>query len=146
VTSGERQGVFHREPHPMRRLIPLAIAAAAAFACQPVEPLTSVPEYNGDVCQNLAHVFFLIAESRDNGTSRRSKLAQLTESVDSPFHRQPEKTLDRMRTVVDYVYDHDRHSPEEIEAEVLGSCRVSDQGHAVLRLPSDEPAVSAAGR
>ena len=113
---------------------PAAAAALLALACKAPPPTTPLPPDGGsDVCTRLAYVFYLVAERREQGASRRDQLAALPESVDNPFTLHPGSAHESLRRVVEIVYAQPRGAARELEAEVLESCTVDAQGHAVLK-------------
>lgn len=120
----------------MRRLLLVLAVTAGMSACRTREPVAPVPPYNGDVCENLAHTFFVIADYRDRGRSRATQVRELRESVKNPFTRHPDKTFEKLVGVVDYVYANESVPAAELEAQVLDECTISAEGHAVVRLPA----------
>ena len=124
----------------MGRIALLLVSALAALACQSAPPKqVELPRENGDVCENLAYAFFVVAEKRDRGASQAKQLRELREGMNNPFARRPDQTFERLSQVVSYVYAAEALSAGELEVRVLAHCTVSEQGHAVVRLPSLQP-------
>ena len=117
------------------RLALAALALVPAVACLPPqrEARTRIPPREAGVCEELAYVFFLVAQGRDRGYSRRDQLRSMSKSVNNPFAKRPEATLGQLVKVVDFVYAQPGDSPEEIEGRVLDRCSVDAGGHAVVR-------------
>lgn len=109
-------------PAPRTRLDLPAVAA----------PGTSVAP-GGDVCADLAYVFFLVAESRRKGATKETQVAEVRESVRNPFATDPAATEETLLHVVNLVYLVPNKTSREIEALVLESCDVGDRGQAVLK-------------
>jgi hypothetical protein len=101
--------------------------------CASAKPVTPVPPEGGGVCQDLAYVFFLVAEQKQRGLSRDAQIARLREDVRNPFSTRPEETLGQLEQVVEQVYETPHTSARELEASVLDHCRVDERGQAVLR-------------
>lgn len=125
-----------------RPVVPLAIALLG-LGCQVprYEARTRIPPKNAGVCEEIAYVFYLVAEGRDRGVSHDEQVKAVTTGVNNPFSKRPEETRSQLLRVVDYVYDADEASAEEIEARVLDHCVVDARGKALVRLgPSEAPA------
>jgi hypothetical protein len=101
--------------------------------CASAKPVTPIPPASGDVCQDLAYVFFLVAEQKQRGLSRDAQIARLREDVRNRFSTRPEQTLDQLVQVVELVYETPHADARELEASVLDHCSVDERGHAVLR-------------
>ncbi len=128
---------LRRLRHPVPGMLVL-LAASVLVACQQRAPArTPLPPSRGDLCADLARVFHTVAESRDQGKTRRQQIDALAESVGSPFIGEPESTLRSLTRVVDVVYEAPQASPEQFEYSVLARCRVNARGQVVLGdLPS----------
>ena len=99
---------------------PAAAAALLALACKAPPPTTPLPPDGGsDVCTRLAYVFYLVAERREQGASRRDQLAALPESVDNPFTLHPGSAHESLRRVVE-MYQWKENSKTETRKKVGG--------------------------
>lgn len=93
----------------------------------------------GNVCQDLAQAFLVVARYRDQGRSRRDQEKMIRESIRTPFVSDPERAQQQLLRIVDVVYRAADASPEEIESGVLDHCVVDDQGQAVVRATAGRP-------
>ena len=93
---------------------------------------TQVGPGNGEVCAQLAHVFFLVAQSRDKGASREDEISRLRESVQNRFVKNPDQALRQLIRVVDLVYLARDESADSIRGRVQADCDVNRRGDAVL--------------
>ena len=114
------------------------LASALAWlllACETPQSPPQTPEAReiAGACEGLAYVFFLVAESRDRGSSRAQQIERARESVANPFAGEPRQAGDDLIHVIDLVYRHPEASASEIEAQVRGDCELDEDGHAVLR-------------
>ncbi len=121
----------------------LAIALGLACALPADEPRTPLPPEGGGTCENLAQVFFAIAQSRDRGRSKRQQVRALRRSVDSPFSEDPEVTFRQLERVIEWVYERPE-SAGELAQLVREDCVVNEKGQAVLRTIFATPDVSSA--
>lgn len=78
-------------------------------------------------------MFFLVAESRNRGSSREQQIERAGESVANPFAREPRQADNDLIHVIDLVYRHPEASASEIEAQVREDCEPDENGQAVLR-------------
>lgn len=104
------------------------------FACS-TPARETLPPKDGDPCENLAYVFFLVADARDRGETKQEQIDKMQASVDNPFAVQREATLRSLLGVVDRVYLRGDESAEEIRTSVRAHCSVDAQGRAVLARP-----------
>lgn len=112
------------------------MSALALSACESTSatPPTADAAFAG-ACTSLSTVFVGIAENRDQGESRESQIEMAYESTDDPAAADPDGTLRYLLQTIDFVYGRPDLSAEAIEALVLDSCLVNEDGRAVLYLP-----------
>jgi hypothetical protein len=58
--------------------------ALLLLACQS-PPTPPVPPMGGEVCEDLAYIFLLVAEERDRGSTKEAQIEILRKSADDPF-------------------------------------------------------------
>lgn len=104
------------------------------LACADAPRTLAVPR-DGDACEGLAHVFYLVAVNKDRGDSRPKQLEKAREGVTTPFAAQPDKTLRYWEGVIERVYRRPDASADEIRALAQASCTVNEKGQAVLLWP-----------
>jgi len=104
---------------------PLLAAILSGVASSPV----AQAEKTLPVCENLAEVFYTIAEYKERGESREAQ----QEWARDMFQKKhvPAQLLER---AVDYVY-RSSEDPAQIRAAVRDGCVVNSSGQAVVRLP-----------
>ena len=89
-------------------LLPIALLLVAiACAAPPRETLpaaTPLAPKHAQVCAQLAHVFFLVAENRSRGMPKEDQVRAARDAVDTRFVTDTDETLDHLLHVVDLVY------------------------------------------
>jgi hypothetical protein len=133
-----RRGLRGAASAPATLLALLALVAWLA-GCASSKPVTPMPPAGGGVCEDLAYVFFLVAEQKQRGVSRDAQIERLREDVRNPFSTRPEVTFDQLVQVVERVYETPHASALELEARVLDHCSVNERGEAVLRTSRARP-------
>jgi hypothetical protein len=103
----------------------LLAAALSGVTSSPVAQAEKTPP----VCENLAEVFYTIAEYRERGESREAQHEWAREMFAKK--RVPAQLLER---AVDYVY-RSSEDPAQIRTAVREGCVVNSSGQAVVRLP-----------
>ena len=115
------------------------------LACQR-PPVTPLPPVGGDVCDDLAYVFFLVARNKDDGRSLDEQLAMAERGVENPFAGHPERTLRDWLRVIEFVYRQPESDAPRIRAQVRDGCHVNERGQAVLLWPREPDAPQAPAR
>ena len=105
--------------------------AAAALLTLPQLAAGDAAAGREPVCQDLAYLFYVLAEYEGRGDSKASQLRWVQESFGRDGDPQHERLLER---ALEYVYATDA-TPREIHADVRRSCSVDERGRAVFRLP-----------
>ncbi len=100
-------------------------------------PRTLEAPRDGDVCDRLAHVFYMVGVNKDRGDSLPDQLEKAHAGVAHPFAAQPDKTVRYWERVIELVYRRPRASAEEIHALARASCTVNEQGQAVVLWPKE---------
>ena len=93
------------------------------------------PVSSGNVCEDLAYVFYLVARNKDQQSTQEEQLEMAREGIASPFAAHPGRTLRYWSRVIELVYHHPDADADQIQAMVLDACTVDRNGRAVLLWP-----------